>query len=316
MAIKTVSIGTAKDIYRFDDGDTEYGIETDAKIKVGTAPTVNDEVVRYQDIPTPGDAVSASANITDNAIVRGDGGAKGVQDSLPTIDDAGNISFPGVQTVDGVDISAHAGNVAAHHAKYTDAEARSAINNIFGADGKADTDVDMDTHNITNPGTVDGRDVSVDGAKLDGIEAGAEVNHTECFLASCGAQANITGDGTNYTVPFVELVDPDNVFAAYTHTAGEDGLYNYKVILYLTDVDKAAFTNAYCRIVTTKRTYFVRLEIEGIAGVSGTGSMWCSIDANMDSGDTAYVTFQVDGPSKFIDLAASSYFSGFLAISL
>ena len=52
MAIRTVSIGTAKDIYRFDDADTEYGFETDAKMKVGTAPAANDEVVRYQDIPT------------------------------------------------------------------------------------------------------------------------------------------------------------------------------------------------------------------------------------------------------------------------
>ena len=93
MAIKTVSIGTATDIYRFDDADTEYGIETDAKIKVGTAPTVNDEVVRFQDIPAPGDGVSATAVIADHAVVRGDGGVKKVQDSEIIIDDAGLIYF-------------------------------------------------------------------------------------------------------------------------------------------------------------------------------------------------------------------------------
>lgn len=37
----------------------------------------------------PGDVVTASSNITDEAIVRGDGGAKGVQDSLVTISDTG-----------------------------------------------------------------------------------------------------------------------------------------------------------------------------------------------------------------------------------
>ena len=38
--------------------------------------------------------VSASANITDNAIVRGDGGSKGVQESGILIDDLDNILFP------------------------------------------------------------------------------------------------------------------------------------------------------------------------------------------------------------------------------
>ena len=94
MAIKTVSIGTAEDVYRFDDGVTPYGVETDAQIKVGTAPALNDEVVRLQDIPAPGDGVSATANIADNAIVRGDGGVKKVQDSPVTIDDAGNVDIP------------------------------------------------------------------------------------------------------------------------------------------------------------------------------------------------------------------------------
>lgn len=92
MVIKTVSIGTAYDIYRFDDGDTEYGLETSGKIKADTAPTGNDEVVRYQDIPSFGDIVEAAANITDNALVRGDGGVKGVQDSGVIIDDSDNVT--------------------------------------------------------------------------------------------------------------------------------------------------------------------------------------------------------------------------------
>jgi len=45
--------------------------------------------------------VSAAANITDHAIVRGDGGAKGIQGSVPTIDDAGNLDM-GNHSVDNV----------------------------------------------------------------------------------------------------------------------------------------------------------------------------------------------------------------------
>jgi len=45
--------------------------------------------------------VSASANITDNAIVRGDGGSKGVQDSGILIDDSDNMSGVGSVSVSG-----------------------------------------------------------------------------------------------------------------------------------------------------------------------------------------------------------------------
>jgi hypothetical protein len=46
--------------------------------------------------------VTAGANITDNALVRGDGGAKGIQDSGIIIDDLDNISIPGTATIEGV----------------------------------------------------------------------------------------------------------------------------------------------------------------------------------------------------------------------
>jgi hypothetical protein len=41
---------------------------------------------------SPSTGVTAAANITDNAIVRGDGGAKGVQGSTATIDDSGTLT--------------------------------------------------------------------------------------------------------------------------------------------------------------------------------------------------------------------------------
>jgi hypothetical protein len=47
-------------------------------------------------------------------------------------------------------IATHAAIAAAHHAKYTDAEARASINDIFGADGKADVNINLDTHKLIN----------------------------------------------------------------------------------------------------------------------------------------------------------------------
>lgn len=61
---------------------------------VGDAVTVN--------IPgggAGGGNVTAAANLTDNALVRGDGGGFGIQDSSIIIDDTDNLTFPGGATL-------------------------------------------------------------------------------------------------------------------------------------------------------------------------------------------------------------------------
>jgi hypothetical protein len=93
MAIKTIRIGSASDIFQYDDGDFDSAIETDHTIKTGVAPSANDEVVRYQDLPTLGNILSSGAVIADNKIVRGDGGARAVQDSKASVLDSGAIRF-------------------------------------------------------------------------------------------------------------------------------------------------------------------------------------------------------------------------------
>ena len=54
------------------------------------------------------------------------------------------------------------------------------------------------TGDITVTGNVDGRDVSADGTKLDGIEASADVTDTTNVVAALTAGTNVTiaGDGT------------------------------------------------------------------------------------------------------------------------
>ncbi len=51
-----------------------------------------------------------------------------------------------------------------------------------------------DDDNLTVPGTVDGRNVSTDGTKLDGIESGAEVNDVDTVFGRTGAVAAADGD--------------------------------------------------------------------------------------------------------------------------
>lgn len=51
-----------------------------------------------------------------------------------------------------------------------------------------------DSGNVSVPGTVDGRDLSADGSKLDGIEAGAEVNDVDSVAGKTGAVTLDTDD--------------------------------------------------------------------------------------------------------------------------
>jgi len=46
------------------------------------------------------------------------------------------------------DLTTHVADASAHHVRYSDAEARAAIANIFGADGKADEDINLDGHDV------------------------------------------------------------------------------------------------------------------------------------------------------------------------
>ena len=47
-------------------------------------------------------------------------------------------------------LAAHKILPSIHHVKFTAAEARAAISNIFGSDGKADVDINLDTHKLIN----------------------------------------------------------------------------------------------------------------------------------------------------------------------
>jgi len=42
----------------------------------------------------------------------------------------------------------HIGTSDIHHAKYTDSEARGSINDIFGSDGRADKNIELNSHSV------------------------------------------------------------------------------------------------------------------------------------------------------------------------
>jgi len=144
--------------------------------------------------------VTGPASATDNAVARFNlTTGKVIQNSGVTIDDSGNIATSG--TVDGRDLSTDgtkldgiaSGAVADHgalsgiadddhtqYAKNVVGYLASGFALITGADNRemnpANVQIDV-SGNITSVGTVDGRDVAADGAKLDGIASGAVADH-------------------------------------------------------------------------------------------------------------------------------------------
>lgn len=129
MALRQIRLGPMDNIYQYDDGEFSEAIETDQPIKAGT-PIAGDDVLRLNDVGvSAGDIIGPGAS-TDEAIARFNGvTGKLIQNSLVTISDTGSLSLPAGETVDGVDISAHAANVNAHH------------NEIHNVDSHSDVDL-------------------------------------------------------------------------------------------------------------------------------------------------------------------------------
>jgi hypothetical protein len=113
--------------------------------------------------------------------------------------------------ISGVDGTGTANNVT----KWLDAD--TVTNSIMTDDGSA---VNVGG-NITLTGTVDGRDVATDGSKLDGIEAGAQVNTVDSVNGNTGTVVlnsdDIAEGATNLYDKTVTLTEGDNVTITGTY---------------------------------------------------------------------------------------------------
>ena len=144
MALVTLRIGSAVDIFQYDDVGFDSAIETTAPVKAGTPVDPND-VMRLGDVGVlTGDVVGPAAS-TDNAIARFHlATGKIIQNSLVIVDDAGSVNIPTGQgyQVNSIQV------VTDQQAVEADAAAISAI--VVGAG--ADT-IDLATFN-TDLGTL------------------------------------------------------------------------------------------------------------------------------------------------------------------
>ena len=100
------------------------------------------------------------------------------------------------------------------------------ITNIF--DQNLNTTDNVTFNNITVTGTVDGRDVSADGAKLDGIESGATADQTKADIDALGINAD-TVDGLHASEiggpkQDVFFENSQTLSTSYTITSGKSAI--------------------------------------------------------------------------------------------
>jgi hypothetical protein len=136
------------------------------------------------------------------------------------------------------------------------------------------------------------------------------------------SQANATGDGTTYHIPFDSVIfDKGSNFttgAAANFTAPVTGTYLF--------IGATGFGNISSQlagvltIVTTLRTYAgIDLRLSAVQSAGNTAILNISCIANMNAGDTAFLTAQADDSTKTLSILGLNfsptlvtYFQGFL----
>ena len=133
-----------------------------------------------------------------------------------------------------------------------------------------------------------------------------------CFSVKKGsAQNNITAGGAAQTITFdTELFDQGSDFASNTFTAPITGRYKIQYTITVVQMDLDASEMNF-RLASSNRNYSNALNPAPFDADSGNFPIVGTYMVDMDANDTVFLQLVYDGGSQ-LDVAADSYFSGFL----
>lgn len=256
--------------------------------------------------------VTAAANITNNRIVRGDGGAKGIQESVITLSDAGALTGNGDN--DGGNINHSLKNInntagsqvnlqlSVAGSSAGDAWHRWQISGVREYSMGVDND-DSDALVITNASTLN-------GSNFWKMTSAGEITKPSqpAFLSyQNSSAANVTGDGTAYTLgsstALTEAFDQGgDITTGGTFTAPVTGRYYLGSNFLLQSlVNGTNVLNS--RINTSNATYNLNNDNDCF---TGNNQYEMVTFADMDAADTATISILATGGTKIVDLYGGS----------
>ena len=153
-------------------------------------------------------SISITAELANTAVTAGQyGGSSEIP--IITVDEDGRITLASTASVLGVsDLEWYSAN--------TTLQLTTSDGSVFNADVHQFGELDING-NITISGTVDGRDVSTDGAKLDLIEASATADQTAAEILA--ALITVDGTGTNLDADLLDGQHASDIIASATAAA-------------------------------------------------------------------------------------------------
>ena len=132
------------------------------------------------------------------------------------------------------------------------------------------------------------------------------------FCVTADGSQNNFAINTQVTVTLNnEIIDKNNDFSSNTFTAPVTGSYQLQFSFRVQNVQQSA--NYYqIKIATSNRSYLASFWTTRFSNNLDFWTFGQSVLADMDAGDTAYITINQSGGSAATDIHNESYFSGFL----
>ena len=295
------AVGSDEDILVSVDGviqepSVAYAVSNGTTLTFTAAPSSNsgNNIFVYYLFRTVG-TVSHPSN---NALTATNGTLTGNGTISGTLDVTGNVGLGGTNTS-----SYLQGVVGGKTATIGDGSQASSTLVLKDDDGVFDI--------ATTAGTLRIYDDNNERLRMDSTGA-VTIPSQPCFSVKKGsAQNNITAGGAAQTITFdTELFDQGSDFASNTFTAPITGRYKIQYTITVVQMDLDASEMNF-RLASSNRNYSNALSPAPFDADSGNFPIVGTYMVDMDANDTVFLQLVYDGGSQ-LDVAADSYFSGFL----